>query len=410
MGGDWYVGEDCFGNPPFECPVIEDPCENAIYNNGGPSGSARASQCSPAVFAAGVADDFELGGTDPIDLTEVVAWMGHWNHDPIPTPADYDGVNVTIYAHDPVNNMPGGEPIDGDPDCQHQDNMGGDGIVYTVFIPQGNFNYTDWTGEVGFDCWMLQLPVSVTVQPNIKYWLEVQPVFDFSSYGQSGWIPTDIVTNDFAMQIFEAVDPPVYPWTALDVDMAFCLNAGEAPEYCESYGNNGYEWITNVTFNTIDNTTGAEPGGYGDYTSISTLVNQGEVHNLSVDFVFDGSECIRAWIDWDHNWIFDEDEMYEVGSGGDDPPPPLDINITVPMSAVLGETRMRVQNKWNICGEPCETGYWGEAEDYTLVVDEFPCDVVCEGTDEGEETCYDGYDDVFNAGCNMLPRYRRTCS
>jgi len=401
LGGDWYAGEDCFGDPPFECP--EDPCEFAIYNNGGPAGNAMASQCSPAVFAAGVADDFELGGTDPVNLTEVVAWIGHWNATPAATPADYDGVNVTIYGHDAVNGMPGGEPIDADPDCNHLDNMPPDGILYTVFIPQGSFSYTDESAEFGADCWMLQLPVSVTVQPNTKYWLEVQPVLAFSAYGQSGWRATDMQTGAFAMQIFEAVVPPVYPWTALEVDMAFCLNADVQPEYCESYGmDQTYDWITNVTIGGINNTTGAEIGGYGDYTALSTDVNQGSSHTLSVTFVSSGaSDYIMAWVDWNQNWVFDVPaEQYDLGTGVD---ATVTVNINVPMGATLGQTRMRVSQEWGLAPGPCTINSYGDVEDYTINVLEFACDIECVGTDEGEPDCYENYVDIINGGCNSDP-------
>ena len=49
-------------------------------------------------------------------------------------------------------------------------------------------------------------------------------------------------------------------------------------------------------------------------------------------------------------------------------------------------------------------GYGSGSGDYVLEVTEVdcptPCDVICSGTPEGEPTCYDGYDDLFNSGCN----------
>ena len=49
-------------------------------------------------------------------------------------------------------------------------------------------------------------------------------------------------------------------------------------------------------------------------------------------------------------------------------------------------------------------GYGGGCGDYVLEMTEVdcpePCDVICVGVPEGEPTCYDGYDDVFNSGCN----------
>jgi len=50
-----------------------------------------------------------------------------------------------------------------------------------------------------------------------------------------------------------------------------------AQTYCQStYSNTTDDWIVNVTFNTINNTTGQDgPDSYGDYTSISTQVIPG---------------------------------------------------------------------------------------------------------------------------------------
>jgi hypothetical protein len=49
-------------------------------------------------------------------------------------------------------------------------------------------------------------------------------------------------------------------------------------------------------------------------------------------------------------------------------------------------------------------GYGGDCGDYVLAVNEIvlppPCDVICVGVPEGEPTCYDGYEDNYNGGCN----------
>jgi hypothetical protein len=49
-------------------------------------------------------------------------------------------------------------------------------------------------------------------------------------------------------------------------------------------------------------------------------------------------------------------------------------------------------------------GYGGDCGDYVLEMTEVdcptPCDVICTGMPEGEVDCYDGYDDLFNSGCN----------
>jgi hypothetical protein len=57
-------------------------------------------------------------------------------------------------------------------------------------------------------------------------------------------------------------------------------------------------------------------------------------------------------------------------------------------------------------------GYGGECGDYALEMMEvdcpIPCDVVCEGTPEGEPTCYENYEDHYNGGCNSSPPVYQT--
>ncbi len=50
-------------------------------------------------------------------------------------------------------------------------------------------------------------------------------------------------------------------------------------------------------------------------------------------------------------------------------------------------------------------GYYGACGDYVLEIGDCPppCDIICVGLPEGEPTCYDDYEDVFNGGCNSVP-------
>ncbi len=53
-------------------------------------------------------------------------------------------------------------------------------------------------------------------------------------------------------------------------------------------------------------------------------------------------------------------------------------------------------------------GYGLSYGDYVLEMEETdvpcgPCDVVCVGIPEGEPTCYDNYNDMYNGGCNATP-------
>lgn len=150
--------------------------------------------------------------------------------------------------------------------------------------------------------------------------------------------------------------------------------------YCNSYGNatDGYtSGIRLVSFNTINNATPIEDNDYSDFTGISTNVMQGSLHNLTVNVNTDGGYRLDviAWIDWNQDGDFvDIGETYDLGdvtsvaNGATSNSP---MSITVPLTASLGATKMRISAKWNFGpSDPtsCETGFDGEVEDYTINV------------------------------------------
>jgi hypothetical protein len=131
------------------------------------------------------------------------------------------------------------------------------------------------------------------------------------------------------------------------------------------------DWITNVTFNTINNDTNVEqnPCSYGDYTYLSTDVIVGQTYTLSVSFCSEGvyTEYVTAWIDWNLNCEFDEaTERYDLGSGVD---ATLTLDIIVPADAMIGPTTMRVIEQYNVAPtDACAGATYGETEDYTINV------------------------------------------
>lgn len=154
---------------------------------------------------------------------------------------------------------------------------------------------------------------------------------------------------------------------------------------CASVANTEYQTSTTlVQFNTINNAS-AKPSGYSNYTNISTNLNRNSAYNLTVRANTDGDFITntKVWIDWNQNCSFnDAGEEYNLGDAsnvangvtGNSP-----LSITVPLSAVLGNTIMRVSTKFKDDGLPtsCENGFDGEVEDYrlnimpTLAIEEF---------------------------------------
>ncbi len=153
--------------------------------------------------------------------------------------------------------------------------------------------------------------------------------------------------------------------------------------YCAAGGSNGSEeWVSNVTFNTIDNSSVAG-AGYTDYTSISTDVDQGSTHNLSISCgsIDDWNENYWAYFDWNQDCDFDDiGESYDLGETTG--PGTLNTNVTVPVDAVPGTVRMRVFLKYSSNPtDGCDNSFtYGEAEDYTVNVIAVGGDIVLDLT------------------------------
>ncbi|MDP8201221.1 MAG: GEVED domain-containing protein, partial [Candidatus Tenebribacter burtonii] len=225
-----------------------------------------------------------------------------------------------------------------------------------------------------------------TVLPEGTYWLGFQGSMDYTPYGQWFWTKQAAPTigsefhwrnpgDGFAMG-FTTWTTGSLPWPApdyVDYNLSFGIYGtnGAPSTYPVSYGSdNDYEWITNVTFANINNTTAADPGGYGDYTAMVADVVIGETHDLSTTIEFDSNDYVTAWIDWNHDYDFiDAGEEYIIASGvsaiG-----PFTVPVTVPAGAFVGETRMRVSVKWAAAPLPDEIFSYGEVEDYTLSITE----------------------------------------
>ena len=126
--------------------------------------------------------------------------------------------------------------------------------------------------------------------------------------------------------------------------------------------------IYNVTFNTINNSSGASTEGYKDFTCTqSTTVLSGHTYSISVTTGSSYYETVEVWIDFNNNGLWDSNEL--VFSS-------MDIftnhtgSITIPTTAILNTPlRMRVgddENSYTLTG--CSTPYAGQYEDYTIII------------------------------------------
>jgi PKD repeat protein len=141
--------------------------------------------------------------------------------------------------------------------------------------------------------------------------------------------------------------------------------------YCTTtYSNISDDWISNVTFNTINNNSGSTT--YSNFTGISTTVNPGSSYTLSVNVTVNGAWVQHAivWIDWNKNCTFgDAGETYDLGqTPGSSGTFTLSTTVTVPAGASYGSTRLRASERYNQNPGPCDVTTYGEAEDYTVIV------------------------------------------
>jgi hypothetical protein len=162
----------------------------------------------------------------------------------------------------------------------------------------------------------------------------------------------------------------------------FVIKNNDATTYCVSEGNMDYNTaITRVIFNQIDNPSGGKAYPYEDYTYIKTVVQRNQSYDLTVNVDTDGNYTVyvKAWIDWNQDGDFDDaDEELDLGtvknvSDGATTNSPL--SITIPATAQIGDTRMRVSAKYNDYATACETDFDGEVEDYTVTVNDVCNDV-----------------------------------
>lgn len=239
---------------------------------------------------------------------------------------------------------------------------------------------TESTPAAGDD----QYVTSVISYPNALssvylQWSTGAPTFD----------STIVMNNTVDSTWVSAAPIPAY---AEGTDMYFKVFAvGAAGDTTETYkyhyriqqgcvSNGNMTWQTSVTlvdFEDINRASGkTQP--YTDYRSTdSTTVQLTETYPITVNVNTDGPYTLhtRVWIDWNQDFDFeDPGEEYDMGTTNNTPDGPTGnspLMITIPSNASLGKTIMRVATKYNSAPTPCETGYDGEVEDYTIIVDPY---------------------------------------
>ncbi|OQX78327.1 MAG: hypothetical protein B6D61_05790 [Bacteroidetes bacterium 4484_249] len=142
--------------------------------------------------------------------------------------------------------------------------------------------------------------------------------------------------------------------------------------YCNATGGSTFLEIIRVQLETIDNSSGQEY--YSDYTYLSTDLNKNQSYDITItnDGNYQGAD-LGIWIDYNQDGDFED--TYENIVCDPDNYGQGTFNFTVPGTALLGTTRMRIRTKFSgsDCGSPCGSTPNGEVEDYSVnIIEVYP--------------------------------------
>jgi len=161
-------------------------------------------------------------------------------------------------------------------------------------------------------------------------------------------------------------------------------------DYCSNSYTTGTTYnLSNVTFAGINNSTSSPAlPMYYNYTGQTASVTTNNTFSFSTNVNSGAStSTVYLWVDWNNNGVFDDaasptGERYIIGTvPASSANANVSLNITVPSTATIGNTRFRVAihrtgDTGN--GTSCQsTVAYGETEDYSLTV---AAQTACSGT------------------------------
>ena len=136
-------------------------------------------------------------------------------------------------------------------------------------------------------------------------------------------------------------------------------------DYCTAEGGCG-EYISRVQICGLDMSSGCEQ--YADFSDVVVSLIPDHAFPMSVT-VTDGylGDSCTVWVDWNQDRIFEDYERKTLFSA-DPTAVPFTGTLLQPVFATWGQTRMRIRLTFYETPVPCGPSYYGEVEDYTVLV------------------------------------------
>ncbi|MEL6535950.1 MAG: M43 family zinc metalloprotease [Bacteroidota bacterium] len=158
--------------------------------------------------------------------------------------------------------------------------------------------------------------------------------------------------------------------------MVVTINAatggGDAPTgYCSpTHGSPAGQYLTGVQLASgINNTSTHDGDGYSDYTNQSATLGIGGSYAITLTpHAQWAGTSVAAWIDWNRDGDFEDSNELVFTDNGANGQGSYSGTVVVPSAASLGNTRMRVRVLYNQAQAPCSDEWFGETEDYNILV------------------------------------------
>ena len=211
---------------------------------------------------------------------------------------------------------------------------------------QSNFEVSYEINEV-----IVTETVSGPLQGNTSINYTFNQSADFSAFGMYEFVATVYLDNDADNSNNSA---------SSNITNANCSPLGDL-----SYGD-GFQLFQ---LGDINNNTGEGGIGYENFTNLSTDLEQGASHQLTVTTGY-GNQFIRVWIDFNDDYIFSLDELvvdnYVMAVGSASGTYTEIMDLVIPANATLGQHVMRAKTNWNatVPDDACQETTYGETEDY----------------------------------------------
>lgn len=131
--------------------------------------------------------------------------------------------------------------------------------------------------------------------------------------------------------------------------------------------------IFKVVLRDLNNSSECSPNGYSDFTDLMTNIETESTNELILTVGF-GDEFVKVWIDFNDNFVFEENELvvndHEIADGMGAGMYTDTLEIQIAEDALLGEHLMRIKTNWNatVPLDACEATEMGETEDYKVNV------------------------------------------